>query len=165
MDTTSEGTIRLRLTIVLLLAFLLQAAFGSRMVLFGAYPNISLTVLLVSCLFTGANTGAFLGFLLGLLEASYLNRYVGSVLVSRTLVGWAVGLMEESIFRDNLLIALATALVGTLAAESCFFIFAPQPHVTRWAIRTLATAGYNTALTIPLYLLLHRVLHRDRNRR
>src|SRR4051794_22626488 len=114
----SDNTVRIRLGAVLLVAFVLHASIEGAIVIRSAHPDIALTTLLVSCLFLGSSSGAVLGTVAGLLEASYTNRYVGSIMVSRTITGWAIGAMEERIFRDNILFAIATVLVGTLATES-----------------------------------------------
>jgi cell shape-determining protein MreD len=87
--------------------------------------------------------------------------YVGSFLVTRTIAGWQVGLLEERVFRNNLPVALLVVLGGTILTESCFFLFAPEQHVVRWLvwlIQTLTGALYNTVLAIPLYLLLRRLV-------
>ena len=156
----NRSRLRIRLVLVLLVAFVLQAAYGSALAIHEARPNLSLTTLLIVCLFADAPTGALLGFLMGLLEAAYTERYVGSFLVTRSLAGWAVGVLDETIFRDNLLVTLLTAPVGTLLVEGCFFLFAPQPHVLRWADRTLLQALYNGLLALPLYLVLRRIARR-----
>ncbi len=152
-----DASVRGRLLLVLLAAFILHASIGGAIAVRGARPDMALTTLLVSCLFVGSNTGSVLGLFAGLLEASYTNRFVGSIMVSRTLTGWLIGALEERIFRDSLLMAIAVSFLGTLASESLFFLFAPQPHVLRWLFRTLESAAYNTALSIPLYYLIRRV--------
>ena len=78
----SLGTMRVRLGAAVLVGFILNAAYGSSLQIKDARPNLGLTILLVSCLFIGANSSAVLGFGLGLLEASFTAMYVGSYIVS-----------------------------------------------------------------------------------
>jgi rod shape-determining protein MreD len=151
------GALRVRLGAAILAAFILNAAYGSALQIKDARPNLGLTALLISCLFIGANSSAILGFGLGLLEASYTSMYVGSYIVTRSLAGWLVGLLEERIFRDNLFIAVLIVFLGTLFVHGCFFLFAPQPRVAQWFLRTLYEAAYNTALAIPAYFLIRRL--------
>src|SRR5205823_12599908 len=107
------GPLRLRLLLALGIAFVLQVAYGSSWTIRAARPDLALVTTLVCCLFVGARTSAAFGFALGLLEASWSNLFVGSIIVSRTIVCWAVGLLEEIIFRDSVLVAVAVVLGGT----------------------------------------------------
>jgi rod shape-determining protein MreD len=149
-----------RLAIALLIAFALHAAYASDLTIAGARPSLSLTALLTACLFTNCETGAWLGFLAGLLEAAFAARFIGSYIVTRTLAGFLVGLLEERIFRDNIFVAVATVFVGTLFVDTCFFLFAPQPQALRWFSGALTQAVYNMVLAIPLYFLFKRLAPR-----
>jgi rod shape-determining protein MreD len=159
-SSRAPGRRTLRLVIALLLAFSLHAAYDSRLMVAGAQPNLSLTALLTACLFTDCETAAWLGFLVGLLEASYTARYIGSFIVTRTLAGFLVGLLEERIFRDNVFVAIAAVFLGTLFTNTCFFLFAPQPHAARWFLHALTQAAYNAVLAIPVYAIFKRLIPR-----
>jgi cell shape-determining protein MreD len=149
--------LRIRLVVLLLAAFAIHHALGGDIAIRGARPNLALTALLVSGLFVDAATGAWMGAMVGLLEAAYLDRYVGSVIVSRIIPGFALGALEERIFRDHVLIAIAAAVAGTFVTEGLFYLFAPQPHALRWLIRTASSSLYNGVLAIPVYLVIHRL--------
>jgi rod shape-determining protein MreD len=151
---------RARLLVVLFLGFVCQAAFGHALGIRDVTPHIAMTMLLLECLFVGPNTGAALGFALGLLEGAYASRYVGSLLVTRSLVGFMVGAMEERIFRDNPAVGVVTVFVGSVLVEGCFFLFVPRIPVLPWAKFVFYQALYNAALALPLYFLLRRFLHR-----
>src|SRR5438093_489256 len=110
----NKGPRRALLVVTLILAFILHAAFSSSMQVRFARPNIALTTLLVECLFVGPNTAAVLGFILGLLEAAYAARYVGSLIVSRAIVGFSGGILEDRIYRDNVFVAVGVVALGTL---------------------------------------------------
>jgi len=156
----SDNSVRAKLVAMLLVSFILHASLAGSIVIRSAHPDIALTTLLVSCLFVGSNGGASLGTLAGLLEASYTNRYVGSIMVSRTITGWVIGALEERIFRDSILITISTVLLGTFASESLFFLFAPQPHALRWLVRTSESSLYNAVLAIPMYYLVRKLVKR-----
>lgn len=147
-----------RLALALVLAFALNAAYGSRLTIANARPNLSTTALLTACLFADCEMGAWLGFMVGMLEAAFAARFIGSFIVTRTLAGFLVGLLEERIFRDNIFVAAAAVFVGSLFIDACFFLFAPQPHVARWFTSSLMQAAFNCALALPLYLLIKRVI-------
>lgn len=145
---------------VLLAAFCANLALASDLQIRQARPNPAIATLLVECLFVDGNTGAILGFMLGLLEGSYTATYLGSTIVSRSLGGFAVGFLEERIFRDNAMVALGIGICGTMLIEVSFYLFAPQPHLLRWAGRALGESVYNGALCLPMYLILRRIMPR-----
>ena len=154
-------TVRMtRLVILLVAAFVFHAAYDGRLAFGSAQPSLSLTVLLTSALFVNAETGAWLGFLAGVLEASYSPRFVGSYIVTRTLAGFLVGMLEERIFRDSVFVAIATVFIGTIGVDTVFFAFAPQRQALIWFKLSILQAVYNAVLAIFVYAILKRwVVH------
>lgn len=163
MKPASPGRVTLRLIVAILIAFVFHAAYDSEISIGAARPSISLTVLLIASLFATAETGAWIGFLTGILESAYSAQFVGSYIVTRTLAGFLVGLLEERIFRDNLFVAVATVCSGTFFVEMCFFVFAPQPHPVQWFKLTALQAVYNSLLAIPIYGLFKLVVLKRSN--
>ena len=151
----SETRRAIRVTCLLITLFLLHLAIGTILSIRGYPANLALTALLVSSLYGNSVQGCKLGLCMGLLEASFAARFVGSIIVSRVLIGFAVGSLEERLFRDNVVIAIITAFVGTLLAEGLFYLIAPQPHVVRWFTSVGVEACLNTLLAIIIYPLFH----------
>jgi rod shape-determining protein MreD len=146
---------------VVFIAAIAQAAWGGGIRFYGAQPDLLTAVAIVCALFCDANGGAGVGFVAGLLLASLAGPPqggFGSLIVSRTLVGFAVGWLEERIERDNPFLAVAFVFVGTLLAESLFFLFAPQRHISHWARSLALTTLYNTILAYPLYVVVRRIV-------
>ena len=160
MKPASQAPATVKLALAVVLAFAVHAAFGGHMLIGDARPNLSLTALLTGCLFLTTETGTWLGFSVGLLEASFSARYIGSYIVTRTLSGCFVGMLEDRVFRESVPVAMATAFLGTLAVETCFFAFAPQPDALRTFAGFLLEAAYNSVLAIPVYLLFRRLAPR-----
>ena len=155
-----------KLGFALFLAALLQSVYSDSLTFGGAHPDFLLATAIVGAMFCTPNGGATLGFFAGLLHACLAappHGGFGSLIVTRTLAGFGVGWLEDRIFRDNALIALALVALGTTLAEGLFFIFAPLRNVAHWARGMGLTVLYNTLLAIPLYLLIRRLLgpHRD----
>ncbi len=156
-----------RLGAALLLAALIQLAFSDSLTIRGARPDILLATALLSAMFCGANGGAALGFTAGLVYTCFAappNGGFGSLVFSRTLVCLGVGWLEERIYRDSGLLAVAIVTLGTVLAEGIFFIADPQGHLLHWARSVLSTTLYNFVLAYPLYLLLRRWLGSLRER-
>jgi len=132
-----------------------------------AQPDFIVLMIVLTSMFCDANQGAALGFWGGLLTASMAappHSGFGGLIVSRTLLGFGIGWLEERIFRDNPLLVVMLVAVGTAFAEGLFFLFAPQHNVARWArVSLLLPILYNTVLALPFYLLVRHFMaaHRD----
>lgn len=140
-----------------LLAAIAQAVYADALHIHGARPDFLTAATVICALFCDANVGAGLGFLAGLLMASLTSppkSGFGSLIVSRTLIGFAVGWLEERIERDNPLLAIALVTAGTALANGLFFLFAPQRNINHWAHGMVLTTLYNALLAYPLYLLI-----------
>lgn len=149
---------RLLLVCILVAAFVLHTALADDLMIGAARPNLGLACLLIECLWVGPNTGAALGLILGLLEAAYAGQLVGSLIVCRSAAGFAVGALENHIYRDNAIVASLTVLLGTAFSEGLLYLFAPQPAFAGWANRTIGQAAFNALLALPAYFLLRRFL-------
>ena len=159
MSATSRR--RALLCAAVFVAAILQAVFADAAHLRGARPDLLTATAIVCALFCDANEGAGLGFMAGLLLASLTGPPrggYGSLIVSRTLVGLAVGWLEERIERDNPLLAVALVTAGTLLANGLFFLFAPQHAISHWARGMALTTLYNAVLAYPLYFLIRRLV-------
>ena len=151
----------LRLALALFAAALAQSVYANAIQIRGAQPDFLILTVILGALFCDANGGATLGFFAGLLHASLAappHGGFGSLIVSRTLVGFGIGWLEERVFRDNPLIALTLVALGTALADTLFFVFAPQPDIPHWARVLGLTTLYNTVLALPFYYLFRRLL-------
>ncbi len=146
--------------LLIAIGFIFHSAYARDFQIHGVTPNIAVCVLLVLSLFFGPNAGAAMGFCTGLMEASFVSDYVGSFIVTRTLAGFAVGALEERIYRDNAFVAIIAVVAGTLLIAGCFFLFAPQPHAVTYMTRALNESIYNGVIALPLYLVIRRWIRR-----
>ena len=157
-----EGTRRgIKLAAVLFLAGILQAAIADSVKLWGGRPDFLLTTALVGSMFCGEGVSALLGFSAALIYASLAappHAGVGSILVSRTLVCFAIGCMEDRLYRDSVVVALLVVLLGTLAAECLFFVFYPPHNLLNWARLLLLTLVWNGLLAAPCYYAIRTML-------
>jgi len=156
------------LYLTLFLAALAQMVWADSMRIGGARPDFLVLTVILTSMFRDANTAAGLGFWGGMLTAAISappHAGFGSLIVSRTLVGFGVGWLEERVFRDNPLIAVGLAATATALAECLFFLFAPQHAVHHWARAMLQTTLYNTALAVPLYVLIRKLVGARRETR
>jgi hypothetical protein len=156
----------IKLAAALFVAAVLQAAFARSLSIWGGKPDLLLTVALIAAMFCGERSSAAVGFFAALLHASLAappHAGVGSILVSRTLVCFGIGWMEDRMYRDSVLVAVAVVLLGTLCAEGLFFVFYPQHPVLHWARLLALTLAWNGLLAAPCYYAVRGLLGRHRD--
>ena len=158
----TEARRRTLIVVMLLAGTLLQIAIGSRLAVRWAAPNLALASLGCACLFVDSSAAAIFGFGVGLVESSYVASLMGTFIVSRTITGFLIGLLEDRVFRDSVPLAVATVLVATFVAGTLFFAFAPQPEAARWFANLAGTAVYNAVLAAPVYAIMRKVAGRPR---
>jgi rod shape-determining protein MreD len=155
----------MRLAWLLLTLAVLQLALPSVYLFGAARPNILLTGLLCSALLLPPSHAAVVGFGCGLIEASWSATTVGSLLLTRTVSAWIVGLLDQRLYRDSVALAVVTAGVGTLAAETMLFVFAPRTGAALFLKTLLGTAALNAVCAVPVFWLVRRTArHRDEQR-
>jgi hypothetical protein len=154
-----------KLAVAVFVAGILHAAFAGDVTLWGSRPDLLLTISLVGSMFCGEGGAALLGFSAAMITAALAappHAGVGSILVSRTLVCFGIGWLEDRMYRDSVFVAVIVVLIGTLAAECLFFVFYPQHAVLLWARTLLLTLVWNGLLAAPCYYVLRALLGRHR---
>ncbi len=149
----------LRLGLLLFLAICAQSAFADSLRIRSVPPDVPLVVAIIGSMYYDADRGAFLGFIIGVFHAAFATPSAGgftALILSRLLVCFGVGWLEERIFRDSLPLALGMVALGSMLVECLFFVIAPQPDIPHWIRQTLFATLYNTLLTLPLYFVIRR---------
>ncbi len=139
------------------LAAVLQGRVAHAVSIRGAQPDLPLVVLSSSAILVGSMRGSLLGFWAGLLAAVSLPATYGSVFASRIVAGAFAGSLGSSLIRSNLLVPPLVTLAANLAAEIVSALIDPGRalhHSHWWLIQTGGEILYNTALALPVYLLL-----------
>jgi rod shape-determining protein MreD len=150
----------MRLFVLVLLPFVslfLQSTILANYSINGTVPDMVLIFVVFYALLNGSGKGTVYGLLCGLLEDLYMGRFIGFNAVSKAVVAYVVSKYQGNVFRENLLVGVTTVLAGTiinavvttLIALASFQVF----NLTS-AILTgmLYQIGYNTLLSIPLYI-------------
>ncbi|MFZ5817186.1 MAG: rod shape-determining protein MreD [Bacillota bacterium] len=106
------------LTGILLAGFLVQSVLGHFLAIGPASPNLVLVVVIAFALLFGWQIGLGAGVLGGLLLDLVASKYVGIRLLALGSAGLMVGLVEERVFKDNLLLGLLGGFVGSVAGQA-----------------------------------------------
>ncbi len=151
---------RIRLAVFTLLFGCASVAFGHHLEVYGIRPNLGLTAAIVCTLFDGPDFGAVLGLLCGFVEGAYQSSSVGSLAVSRTLVCFGVGAMDNQMYRHTFGMACAVTAVGSFAAEMLYFLSSPQGSALAFLGRAAGSAGLNVVAALLLFPLVRRLVRR-----
>ncbi len=149
----------LRLGTLLFVAICAQCVFANTLRVRSVTPDIPLVVAILGSMFHDANGGATIGFATGIFHAALAAPPSGgftALIVSRLLVCFGVGWLEERVFRESVPLAIGLVALGSLLAECLFFVIAPQPNIAHWFRQMLATTLYNMVFALPIYLIVHR---------
>lgn len=115
---SNDSGVILRWTVMVTALFLLQVGFLNEMRILGVHPEIMLLVSVCAGLVAGPERGAGVGFFCGLLVDLTLNGSLGVTALSLTVVGFVVGVVEESVIRAtkvlSVIIAVVASFVGVL---------------------------------------------------
>jgi len=144
--------------LLIITAFILDMALGGRLTIRGVRPDITLAALVPLALAVRAGPAAGFGLLAGVLEGSFVSLAFGSYAVSRTLAGWVVGLLEERLCRDNIVVTMLAGIFGSIIEDTAFFIFAPQPDPGFYIQAALARAAYAACLVVPFAWVVGRLV-------
>lgn len=149
--------------LVMLTAVLLQTTVFARYVtLFGASPDLILTVAISLSLLEGPVAGAAAGFGGGLLRDLLLAAPKGLTGLSNSIVGYAAGRVRPYVQSTSVLVPVAGIFFGSLAGGALYLLLSlllggRVGPFSRAAEVVLLTAVYNTLLAPFVYPAVRRL--------
>lgn len=152
--------------IAILAAFVLQTTLAPHLRIAGVQPDFLLIVVVTYGFVEGPVVGSVAGFFAGLLQDILLMTTLGLNALSKSIVGYLSGMVEQNIFSENFVLPMLAMFVTTVLNESIFLALRATlgesiaPIVSGRSI-VLPAAIYNAALAGMLYPLLTRVLSRE----
>ncbi len=149
------------LTGIVLAAYLVQSVLGPYLAIAGVVPDVVLAVAVACGLLFGWQVGLAVGFGGGLLIDLTIGQLIGSHALAGGLVGFVAGLVEERVFKDNLLLPLAGGVVGSLLGQTvvlvCLLIFGRSISLAEFGSKLLPSVIYDTVLCMLVYWRIFRL--------
>ncbi len=149
------------LTAIVLAAYLIQSVLGPFLAIAGVVPNVVLVVAISCGLLFGWQVGLGVGFGGGLLIDLTIGQLIGSHALAGSLVGFVAGLVEERVFKDNLLLPLVGGVVGSLLGQTvimiCLTMFGRRISLAEFGSTLLPSMVYDTVLCILVYWRIFRM--------
>lgn len=149
--------------LVMMGAFLFQAAITPHIAIMGAKPDIILIVTALYGFTYGPAIGSLAGFSGGLLSDLLAGPHVGVGVMSKSIVGFFAGLVQRAIFVENMLLPMLAIFVATILHEFIYvgflFLFGETIPIKTVTLDVIfPSALYNAVLTPFVYALTYRFL-------
>jgi rod shape-determining protein MreD len=156
---TPAGAARLRITVVAVVALLVEATLGPDLRIMGVGPDLSLLLAICAGMTGGPEAGALVGFTVGLLaDLTMATTPIGLTALSWCLVGFAVGMVRANVTLDNRSALPVVAFVASLGGILAFLVIGDlvgQPELSglshAYLLRVaVIESGWNALLAIPV---------------
>ncbi len=105
------------ISLIILFNLILQSTLFQQIEIYGVAPNTALILVISFAIYSGRNKGAVIGFFVGILQDIIFGRTIGLNALVFMIVGYLIGLMDQKIFRDNLLIPFIFTALATIIYE------------------------------------------------
>jgi rod shape-determining protein MreD len=107
----------LKVGLLLLITAVAQTTILAWVTIFSVRIDLFLIVVVSFGLLKGRKSGLAIGFIAGLIQDIFVGRFIGLHAVSKMIVGYLLGLMEQKVFKENLFVSVVAVFLGTLMAE------------------------------------------------
>ncbi len=148
---------------ILGIAFLLQTTVAGFLTIRGVHPDLLLATVVSFGLLFGPEVGLLGGGLAGFLLDVVYGRYMGLHILILASLGLAVGMVEQRVFKDSLVLPLLAGLVTSLMTQIATltilaFFGWRVPLVTTMKTLIFPGALYSAMVTALVYSQIHRRL-------
>lgn len=150
------------LLVVVFINFFLQSAIFPYLAVFGVVPNTALLIVIAISLFKGRYYGGFLGLIIGLLQDIVFNPVIGINAFIYFFAGYLVGLVENKLTKDNLLIPVLFSILGVIYYNFSYYVFMyflsrDIPFLSFAKDVLLIEIIYSSILSIPIYKIFSKI--------
>jgi rod shape-determining protein MreD len=160
---------KLAIAMAVLLGYAVQASIVPYIAIWGARPDLLLIVLVHAALMRGPTTGVIVGFASGFLLDVASPQTLGANALARSVVGFAVGHVWESVERGSLLAGALAVFGATILHDAIYLaivaLTARESFPSSLLTLALPAAVYTTAVAAPLLMLLGRFVRPRRSAR
>ncbi len=159
-------TSKVRLAFVLFVALTLHQSLFASVRIGDAHPQVMLLTAAAGGLLAGAERGALLGFVAGLLADLFVQTPLGLSALAYALVAFAVGSVQSGILRSAWWVAPVTALAASFAGVVLYGLLGAligQSHFVspRLLVVAGAVAAMNSLLAPPMVRAIAWALKAD----
>lgn len=150
------------LAIVILLNFFLQSSIFPYINVLGIVPNTALLIVISIALYKGRFYGGFVGFVIGIIQDIVFSPVVGVNAFIYFFAGYLVGLVENKLTKENILIPILFSILGTIYYNFSYYVFMfflsqNIPFLSFAKDILVIETIYNGVLSIPIYKIFSKI--------
>ncbi len=144
------------MTVLFFISLILQSTLFSHLTVAGVKPDLVLILVIFYALLHGPKEGVFIGLVGGLLQDLMFGQNIGMNALAKLITGYAFGVLERKIYKENLLIPIFALFLGTFLNETVLYFIrlakgAPINYFTYVRSVIFSTAIYNSCLAPFIY--------------
>ncbi|SHD77948.1 rod shape-determining protein MreD [Schnuerera ultunensis] len=109
--------------LIIIINFILQSTILHYFNIFDVVPNTSLVIIIVIALLRGKKTASIAGLIAGLLQDIIFSPVIGINGFIYFFVGYFVGMAENKLSKDNILIPFIMTLISTICYHLVYYLF------------------------------------------
>jgi rod shape-determining protein MreD len=140
----------------------MQATLAPAIALGPVLPSFPVIVLCTFSAWLSPVGSVVAGFFAGLLQGAVGGVSMGAYVISRTVLGLALGRWNELEYEPGPIATGIITAVSTLLVQALMLVLAPPRDLIEFGFATIGSAIYNGVLAIPLFALLAWAFPRSR---
>ncbi|CCQ98390.1 conserved membrane hypothetical protein [[Clostridium] ultunense Esp] len=148
--------------LIIIINFILQSTILHYFNIFDVVPNTSLVIIIVIALLRGKKTASIAGLIAGLLQDIIFSPVIGINGFIYFFVGYFVGMAENKLSKDNILIPFIMTLISTICYHLVYYLFMyflsfNIPFFAFFKNVVVIEMLYNSLISIILYKWFSRI--------
>lgn len=148
----------LRIGFLLVCACAAQGVWAHRMAIGFATPDFGLLMMSLVAFLSPPTTALWVGFTVGLIQASLIDQTVGSLLLSRLVSAYLVSHLPQLLSPHSFGSGAVAVALGTLVSQALLYLFAPSIGGSAYWETSLGILVYNCLIALPMFGLIRRLI-------
>ncbi len=133
----------------------LQAFFARKMSIGMISPDFPLLIVVYFSIWSGAFRGSIMGFLVGLIQDLFNPSFLGLNALTKTLIGYCMGLAGSKAEPDNTLFLLALVGISALAHDFVYLLIFTGLHLGKFFVMWVTVSIPSAVYTAVVGVLVH----------
>ncbi len=150
------------LALVIFMNLFLQSSILPYISIMGVVPNTALIIVISIALYKGRIFGGVTGLLIGLIQDIVFSPVIGINAFIYFFIGYSIGLIENKLTRDNIIIPLIFSIFGIIFYNFSYYVFMfflsrDIPFLSFAKDVLLIEIIYTGVLSIPMYKIFSKI--------
>ena len=147
--------------IIIIVALLIQTSCLSIFFNSTIKPDLLLAIVISVSLLYGKEKGFLVGLFAGILQDLVSGNIFGLNAISKMIIGYSLGIIEQQVYRENTLLSVVSAVVATVfnAAFISIFLYIFNYNIEPFYFfinHVIMNIIVNIIITVPMHHLFHK---------